>query len=69
MGGDGTVSQVVDALMNRSQKEKGVDFKTGASAAAAPLPLGIIPTGQYIAQSKTILKLWYLDVWVVCFLS
>ncbi|KAK3791075.1 hypothetical protein RRG08_010479 [Elysia crispata] len=46
MGGDGTVSQVVDALMNRSQKEKGVDFKTGASAAAAPLPLGIIPTGR-----------------------
>ncbi|RUS88047.1 hypothetical protein EGW08_004213 [Elysia chlorotica] len=46
MGGDGTVSQVVDALMNRSQKEKGVDIKTGASAAAAPVPLGIIPTGR-----------------------
>ena len=45
MGGDGTVSQLVDALMNRAQKERGVDVKTGAPAAASPVPLGIIPTG------------------------
>ncbi|GFS14015.1 ceramide kinase-like protein [Elysia marginata] len=47
MGGDGSVTQVVDALMNRSQKEKGVDLKTGTSAAAAALvPIGIIPIGR-----------------------
>lgn len=46
IGGDGTVTQVVDALMNRSQKDKAVDIKTGAPAAAALTPIGIIPTGR-----------------------
>ncbi|GFO42066.1 ceramide kinase-like protein [Plakobranchus ocellatus] len=46
MGGDGTVNQVLDALMSRSQKEKGVDLKVGNSAAASPVPLGIIPIGR-----------------------
>ncbi|CAG5134609.1 unnamed protein product [Candidula unifasciata] len=46
MGGDGTVSQVVNALMNRAQKEKEVEMKHGAQPAPSPLPLGIIPTGK-----------------------
>ncbi|XP_059171531.1 ceramide kinase-like protein [Physella acuta] len=46
MGGDGTVSQVVDAVLTRTQKEKEVDMKSGANPARCPVPIGIIPIGK-----------------------
>ncbi|XP_076439472.1 uncharacterized protein LOC143279336 [Babylonia areolata] len=46
MGGDGTVSQVLNGLMNRSQKEQEVDMKRGHSPARALVPMGIIPIGK-----------------------
>ncbi|KAL8601269.1 hypothetical protein ACOMHN_003213 [Nucella lapillus] len=46
MGGDGTVNQVLNGLMSRSQKEQEVDLKKGQSPARALVPLGVIPIGK-----------------------
>ncbi len=46
IGGDGTVGQVLNGLLNKTQQEEDVDLHSGFSPAKGLLPLGIIPTGQ-----------------------
>ncbi|XP_025093865.1 ceramide kinase-like isoform X2 [Pomacea canaliculata] len=53
MGGDGTVNAVMNALLNKSQKEADVEMKHGFMPVKALKPLGIIPVGKtnHIAHS------------------
>ncbi|KAH9489706.1 hypothetical protein Btru_037467 [Bulinus truncatus] len=53
MGGDGTVSQLVNAVLTRSQKEKDIEMKPNVVPVKSPVPMGIIPIGKTndIAQS------------------
>lgn len=53
MGGDGTVNAVMNALLNKSQKEADVEMKHGFMPVKALKPLGIIPVGKSIDKKKT----------------
>ena len=51
MGGDGTVSSVLTAMMNKTQKDADIDMKKQTNAARCSVPLGIIPIGLFIHLS------------------
>ena len=46
VGGDGTVSKLATALLNKMHAVKHIDLKLGFTPTTATIPLGIIPTGQ-----------------------
>ncbi|KAK7498390.1 hypothetical protein BaRGS_00010344 [Batillaria attramentaria] len=45
-GGDGTVHQVLNGLMNHTHKEQEIEMKPGFTPVKATVPLGIIPVGK-----------------------
>ena len=46
VGGDGTVHKVMNALINKTQKEENLEIRPNFSPARPKQPLGIIPTGK-----------------------
>ncbi|VDI78603.1 ceramide kinase-like protein [Mytilus galloprovincialis] len=55
VGGDGTVSKVTTALLNKIQASKHIDLKNGLTPARCHIPLGIIPTGTTNQAAKSVL--------------
>ncbi|ELT92985.1 hypothetical protein CAPTEDRAFT_190502 [Capitella teleta] len=47
IGGDGTVSKVVNEVLMRVQKDEGVEVRPGFEPRHAPLTIGVIPTGTF----------------------
>ncbi|XP_052091884.1 ceramide kinase-like protein [Mytilus californianus] len=55
VGGDGTVSKLTTALLNKIQANKHIDLKNGLTPARCHIPLGIIPTGTTNQAAKSVL--------------
>jgi len=45
VGGDGTVSKVISHLLDKIQKDNGIELHSTTNPLHAPIPVGIIPTG------------------------
>ena len=47
MGGDGTVSEIMNVLMRETQTKVGIDFNdSNREIKTTEFPIGVIPTGQ-----------------------
>jgi len=48
MGGDGTISEILNVMMRKVQQEANVDFNNSNSELKTmEFPIGVIPTGMY----------------------
>lgn len=47
MGGDGTVSEIMNVLMRETQMKAGIDFNdSNREIKTTEFPIGVIPTGK-----------------------
>ena len=67
VGGDGTVTKALDALLKKTQKDAGIVVKNTTTPAKASLPLAIIPIGKpYTRYLNPILLLKYYSLIFLC---
>ena len=54
IGGDGTASRVISAVLNKSQEMQGVEKRQHFTPVKPPVTFGIIPTGNYFSIKASI---------------